>query len=101
MSRRRGRLLWEKTARGRAGTRSAASRENFRDIFLLAADLAAEGRHKSYVVQDVGAEGLGALDVNELTREDWERLPSWGALRPLQQRRLLESRAAGSRGGAL
>ncbi len=52
------------------------------------------------LLQDVGAEGLGAVDVNELTREDWESLPSWGALRPLQQRRLLESGAAGTGGGA-
>ena len=75
--------------------------ESFRDVFLLADDFSAEGRDKSCVVQDVGAEGLGALDVNELTREDRESLPSWGALRPLQQRRLLESRAAGTGGGAL
>ena len=100
MSRRRERLLWEKTARGRAGTRSAASRESFRDIFRLADDFSAEGRDKSCVVQDVGAEGLGAVDVNELTPEDWESLPSWGLLKPLQRRRLLESRPASSGGGA-
>ena len=76
--------------------RSAASGESFRDIFLLADDFSAEGRDKSCVLQDVGAEGLGAVDVEELTREDWESLPSWGALRPLQQRRLLGSRSAGS-----
>ena len=44
----------------------------------------------------VGADGLGAAHVDEVTQEDWESLPSWAALRPLQQRRLLGSRSAGS-----
>ena len=48
------------------------------------------------VVQEVGADGLGAAHVHEVTAEDWESLPSWASLRPLQQRRLLRSRPAGS-----
>lgn len=37
----------------------------------------------------VEAFALGAVTVDELTRDDWHSLPSWGALKPLQQRRLL------------
>jgi len=33
---------------------------------------------------------LGAVDVVELGVEDWQALPSWGSLRTLQQRRLLQ-----------
>ena len=33
-------------------------------------------------------EGLGAVDVAELTPEDWASLPTWPQLRPLEQRRL-------------
>ena len=58
--------------------------------------LSGDGRENCCVLQEVGAEGLGAAHVDELTREDWESLPSWGALRPLEQRRLLGSRSAGS-----
>ena len=36
---------------------------------------------------EVGA--LGAVDVNELSLHDWEGLPSWSKLRPLEVRRLL------------
>ena len=35
-------------------------------------------------------EDLGAVDVTELTVGDWEGLPTWSRLRPLQQRRLLQ-----------
>ncbi len=35
-------------------------------------------------------EDLGAIAVQELTKEDWESLPCWKNLRPLQQRRLLQ-----------
>ena len=35
--------------------------------------------------------GLGAVDVRELTPADWAGLPSWGQLRPLEQRRLLKN----------
>ena len=31
---------------------------------------------------------LGAVDIAELTPEDWERLPSYTILRPLELRRL-------------
>ena len=46
---------------------------------------------------------LGAVGVDELSREDWLGLPSWAALKPLQQRRVLDrafvqtSVASGSR----
>ena len=40
--------------------------------------------------------GLGALNVQELTQEDWERLPSWSCLRPLERRRLLSMVANGT-----
>ena len=83
-----------------AGQCQASWPEPGRLALLLADDFSAEGREKSCVVQDVGAEGLGAVDVEELTKEDWESLPSWGALKPLQQRRLLNSRSAGSAGPA-
>ena len=33
---------------------------------------------------------LGAVDVKELAREDWESTGGWKALRPLQSRRLLQ-----------
>ena len=33
---------------------------------------------------------LGAVDVGELTADDWQGLVSWAALRPLQQRRILQ-----------
>ena len=33
--------------------------------------------------------GLGAVNVNELDVADWTAMPSWPALRPLQQRRVL------------
>lgn len=33
---------------------------------------------------------LGAVDVKELTEADWESTEGWGALRPLQKRRLLQ-----------
>ena len=32
----------------------------------------------------------GARDVQELCRDDWEQLPSWVSLRPLERRRLLQ-----------
>ena len=32
---------------------------------------------------------LGAVDINELTLEDWERLPSFALLRPLEMCRLI------------
>ena len=32
---------------------------------------------------------VGAVHVLELRRADWCALPSWGTLRPLEQRRLL------------
>ena len=32
---------------------------------------------------------LGAVDVAELSAEDWRGLPSWKQLRPLETRRLL------------
>jgi len=32
----------------------------------------------------------GAVHVQELTREDWQQLPSWSLLKPLQRRRLLQ-----------
>lgn len=44
------------------------------------------------VFKDVVA--LGAADVVELTQSDWQGLPSWHALRPLEQRRLLTAAAA-------
>ena len=31
----------------------------------------------------------GAVEVGELTREDWEGLPTWGSLKLLEKRRLL------------
>ena len=34
---------------------------------------------------------LGAVHVRELHPDDWSGLPSWQDLRPLEQRRLLES----------
>ena len=34
--------------------------------------------------------GLGAVDVRELVATDWTSLESWSALRPLEQRRLLQ-----------
>ena len=30
----------------------------------------------------------GTVEVDELTLEDWQRLPSWATLRPLELRRL-------------
>ena len=35
------------------------------------------------------AVALGAVHVSELTPADWQGLPSWPTLRPLQQRRLM------------
>ena len=37
---------------------------------------------------------LGALHVNELQESDWHQLASWGALRPLERRRLMGHLAA-------
>ena len=31
----------------------------------------------------------GAVNVQELSKEDWEQLPSWVSLKPLERRRLL------------
>ena len=33
--------------------------------------------------------GMGAIDVRELGRPDWERLQAWGGLREMERRRLL------------
>ena len=38
----------------------------------------------------IDLEGLGAMDVKELTVADWETLPSWGALRMLEKRRVMQ-----------
>ena len=35
-------------------------------------------------------EATGALHVQELTRQDWEELPSWQSVRPLERRRVLK-----------
>ena len=43
-------------------------------------------------------EELGAASVAELTAEDWEGLPSWNQLKPLQKRRVLQQ-AVGPRSG--
>jgi hypothetical protein len=32
---------------------------------------------------------LGAVNVAEVTKDDWQHLPVWSHLRPLQQRRVL------------
>ena len=32
---------------------------------------------------------LGALSVHEVLREDWEAMPTWAALRPMEKRRIL------------
>ena len=39
------------------------------------------------LLQDMVA--LGAVDVTELTKSDWESLPSWGSLLLFEKRRLL------------
>ena len=38
----------------------------------------------------LGLEDMGAVDVKELDREDWEALEVWHSLRVLQKRRLLQ-----------
>ena len=35
-------------------------------------------------------EGLGAVDVKELSVADWEHLSSWASLRMLQRRRVMQ-----------
>ena len=32
---------------------------------------------------------LGAVDVKELRLDDWQRLPAWSKLRPMEVRRLV------------
>ena len=38
---------------------------------------------------------LGAVDVTELSLNDWKQLPSWSKLRPLEVRRLAAAAASG------
>ena len=38
-------------------------------------------------VEEIGA--LGAVDVQELGRSDWEALHAWGSLREFEKRRIL------------
>jgi hypothetical protein len=54
--------------------------------FLEAANLPQEAR--AALTRDV--EGTGAVHVQELGRQDWEQLVAWPALRPMEQRRLLQ-----------
>ena len=44
-------------------------------------------RVHSSITLDVVA--LGAIDVQELSQEDWAELPSWSLLKPMERRRLL------------
>jgi len=63
------------------------------------ADLMAAAKMTGPVVSDLLGEAIavGAIDVEELALQDWQALPSWGSLRPLEVRRLgmaLSKRAA-------
>ena len=40
------------------------------------------------LVKDI--EESGAVHAQELTRDDWQQLPSWSMLKPLERRRLLK-----------
>jgi len=70
---------------------AAAADENGGDVpdlaqFLFAAKLpppAVDALTKDFTES-------GAVHVQELTQEDWQQLPSWSLLRPLQSRRLLQ-----------
>jgi hypothetical protein len=63
-------------------------------VIMVSANLAALVAEELF--SDVVA--LGALDVIELSLSDWEQLPSWRKLRPLEARRL--KAAAGPAGSA-
>lgn len=54
--------------------------------FLVAAKLPTAAREA--LAEDVVA--TGAVHVEELSRPDWEQLPSWMSLKPLERRRVLQ-----------
>jgi len=56
------------------------------DQFLEAAKLPEHARQT--IARDVAA--TGAVHVQELTRGDWEGLPSWASLKIMEQRRVLQ-----------
>ena len=43
---------------------------------------------RSAIVGEIAA--LGAVDVQELGRADWEALSTWGSLRELEKRRIMK-----------
>ena len=67
-----------------AGDRPAGIVVNL-DLFMGRAQLPQPAREA--ITRDALA--TGAIDVVELTKEDWEQLPSWQHLKPLEKRRVL------------
>ena len=66
------------------GDRSAATVVDL-DLFMERAQLPLSVREA--ITRDVLA--VGAVNVDELTKEDWEQLPTWQHLKPLEKRRVL------------
>ena len=56
------------------------------DQFFAAAKLPAAAR--AALAQDVVA--TGAVSVQELSRGDWEQLPSWQGLKSMERRRVIQ-----------
>ena len=58
------------------------------DLSLLLERAKIPPRLRASISADVAA--LGATAVTELTQADWEELPSWPELKPLERRRILQ-----------
>ena len=67
-----------------AGERAVGGLENI---------LATAGVPEAKDAMEADLRRLGALRVQELTRADWEALPCWSILRPLERRRVLAALA--------
>lgn len=57
------------------------------DLDDLMARASVPAASQAGIMRDVAASG--AVHVQELTREDWEHLPSWQTLKPLERRRIM------------
>ena len=67
-----------------SGEHSASTVTNL-ELFMERAQLPRAAREA--IARDILA--TGAIEVDELTREDWEQLPTWHHLKPLEKRRVL------------
>ena len=58
-----------------------------KDLAIFLDRAKAPRRARAAIVADIVA--VGAADVQELFQADWESLPSWALLKPLERRRVL------------